>query len=65
MEDMIIQSLAQAILLLFPAWRIYKKAGLNPATSLTVLIPWLGFFICALILATTKWKTSYVGSNDI
>ena len=45
-----------ALLLLIPAWKIFKKAGLNQYYCLLVLIPYLGVFIAALILAITKWK---------
>ena len=48
--------IAEAILLQYPAWRIYKRAGLNSAISLTVLIPGIGIFICALILAVSRWQ---------
>lgn len=63
MNDIIIQIIAQAVLLLFPAWRIYKKAGLSPAISLTVLIPGFGIFICALILVFSKWQITPARGN--
>lgn len=43
--------IAQVILLLYPVWRIFKRAGLNRALSLTVLIPFGGFLVSGLILA--------------
>ena len=49
--------IAQAILFQYPAWHIYKKAGLNPLLSLTVLIPpYIGILICVSILAWSNWK---------
>ena len=63
MEELVIEIIAQAVLLLYPAWRIYGKAGLNPAISLTVLIPGLGILIAALILVFSKWQVQSAGSN--
>ena len=59
MNEIVIQIIAQAILLLYPAWRIYEKA----AISLTVLILGFGIFICALILVFTKWQVTPARSN--
>lgn len=46
----------QGVFLLIPSWKIYKRAGLNPWLSLTILIPILGFFIAAAILAYSNWN---------
>lgn len=56
MEELIIQAIAQAILFLFPVWRIFKRAGIEPSLSLTVLIPYIGFLLSGVILAASKWK---------
>ncbi len=56
MEDMIIETIVIAALLLFPFWKIYARAGLNPYLSLTLLTPGLGFFIASIILAVSKWQ---------
>jgi hypothetical protein len=63
MEELMIQIIAIAIFLLFPVWRIYGKAGLNPAMSLTVLIPWIGILVCGLILVFSKWQAQAAGDN--
>lgn len=44
-----------SIVLLMPLWRIHKRAGLHPALSLLVLIPYAGMFICSLVLAISRW----------
>ncbi|EMR13917.1 hypothetical protein MPL1_02628 [Methylophaga lonarensis MPL] len=62
MEDLIIQIVLQGLLLQYPAWRIYKRAGLNPTLSLTVLIPGVGMLIAGLILAVSKWQVSLGGN---
>ncbi len=38
MEEIVVNALIQALFFLLPAWRIYKKAGLQPTLSLTVVI---------------------------
>ena len=43
------------ILLLLPLWRIHKRAGLHPALSLLVLVPYAGVLICSLVLAISRW----------
>jgi hypothetical protein len=43
-----------AALLVWPCWRILKKAGLQPALSLIALIPF-GVFVVLLILALSRW----------
>lgn len=44
-----------AALLLFPAWRIFKRAGLDPWISLVVLIPGIGVTIALAVLAFVDW----------
>ena len=45
-----------SVLLLWPTWRIFDKAGLTPLLSLFVLIPFCGFFIVLIILSFAKWS---------
>jgi len=56
MEDLIVQTFITVALLLFPLWKIYTRAGLNPYLSLTLLIPGFGFVIACIILAASKWE---------
>lgn len=63
MQELIYQVIAQTIIFLFPAWRIFRKAGLNPTFSLTVLIPILGILLCASILAFSKWQVQLERGN--
>ncbi len=58
MEEYAIEVIVSAILLLYPVWRIFKRAGLNQALSLTVLIPVVGMLVSGLILALSTWKLS-------
>ena len=44
-----------SLVLIIPVWRIYRRAGFNPAWSLLLFIPGLGFLICLLFLALRPW----------
>ena len=56
MESYIYQVLALGVLLFYPLWRIFKRAGLSPALSLTIFIPYVGVLISGLVLALSSWK---------
>ena len=57
MIELLIQNaLANIVFFLFPAWRIFKRAGLHPALSLMVIIPYLGFLAIGIILGASKWN---------
>ena len=60
-EEILIETIFLAVFILFPVWKIYKRAGLNPYLSLTLLIPAFGFLIATVILAVSKWD---IRSND-
>ena len=60
-------SLFVALILIYPAWRIFKKSGLHPAWSLFIFFPILGLLICLLILAFANWpnvRKNLIGGND-
>jgi hypothetical protein len=43
-------------LIIVPLWRVFSRAGLNPAFSLFILVPFpLGILIAAAILAFSDW----------
>ena len=44
-----------AVLVIFPCWKIFQRAGLNPALSLFIFVPGLGWWIAGAILAFSKW----------
>ena len=50
-----VAGLIGAVLVIVPLWRIMGRAGFNPALSLLVIIPWLGFVIIAALLAFAEW----------
>ena len=57
MQDIIIGAVFSAVLLLYPLWRIFARAGLNPVWSLLILIPG-GAIIVPLILAYSRWPNT-------
>jgi uncharacterized membrane protein len=51
----VIGSFAFALVVIIPLWRIFERAGLQPALALIVLIPYVGIVVVALILAFSRW----------
>ena len=56
--------IASAVLFLYPAWRIFTRAGLAPATALTVLIPFVGPLIAMAILTFVAWPATRGPEGD-
>lgn len=56
MEGILSGIIFTAILLLYPVWRIHKRAGVNPAASLVILIPYVGMLIAAINLSLSQWN---------
>jgi hypothetical protein len=46
-----------ALLVIFPCWKIFQRVRLNPALSLFIFVPGLGWWIAGAILAFAKWPT--------
>lgn len=44
-----------ALLIIYPCWKVFERAGLNPALSLLIFLPALGWWIAGAILAYSKW----------
>ena len=49
-------SVPVSVLLLIPAWRLFQRAGFSPLLSLLILIPDIGIFVVAAILAFGRWR---------
>jgi hypothetical protein len=43
------------LLVIFPCWKIFQRVGLNPALSLFIFVPALGWWIAGAILAFSNW----------
>ena len=46
------------VLLIVPLWKMHRKAGINPAPSLFVFLPYVGLFIVGLVLAFSRWPAT-------
>ena len=55
MSGLFTMVIVSAVLFLYPAWRIFGRAGFAPAIALTVLIPFIGPLIAMAILAFAEW----------
>jgi len=54
----IAQYLIYVVLIFYPAWRILKRAGLNPAWAYLVFLPGLGPIAVIIILVYSDWPSS-------
>jgi len=43
------------LIIIVPLWRICQRAGLNPVISLIAIVPFLGLWVVAGILAFAPW----------
>ena len=55
---LIVQLLLIAIVVVIPLWRIFKRAGLNPAFSLFVFFPVVGGLVALALLAFLRWPAT-------
>ncbi|AIW14102.1 hypothetical protein IX91_20440 [Vibrio tubiashii ATCC 19109] len=55
-EELFLQALFTLIVLFYPVYLIYKRAGLNTNLSFTIFIPFIGFIVCPLILVFSQWN---------
>jgi hypothetical protein len=44
-----------SLLVIVPCWKIFQRAGLNPAMALFIFLPVLGWWIAGVILAYSSW----------
>ncbi|HUH91529.1 MAG TPA: hypothetical protein VL742_00085 [Casimicrobiaceae bacterium] len=47
--------LVAVLVAIYPSWKIFERAGLNPALSLLIFVPLAGWWIAAAILAFSRW----------
>ena len=64
MGGLLVVIVASAVLFLFPAWRIFTRAGFAPMTALIVLIPGFGPLIAMAILTFVDWPASVDQAED-
>ncbi len=44
-----------ALILIYPTWKIFERAGLNAALSVFIFLPGIGWWIAGAILAFSRW----------
>ena len=44
-----------ALIAIYPCWKIFDRVGLNPALSLLIFVPGIGWWIAGAILAVSRW----------
>ncbi len=59
----IIGQFVLGLVLIFPLWKIYSKAGKSPVLSLFIFLPYLGLLIVSLILAFSHWPATESATN--
>ena len=60
MTQLVIYFIA-GLLMIYPASRILKRAGINPLFSLMMVIPVFGYLVVIGILAFSDWPTEPEG----
>jgi hypothetical protein len=58
-----LQIVLLAILMFYPAWRIFERTGFPPALALLVLIPGVGILVALGILAFAEWPVHRYGQD--
>ncbi len=51
-------NLIAAVVLVVPLWRIFGRAGLNPALAVVVFLPVVGLLLVLLLLALMRWPST-------
>jgi hypothetical protein len=64
MDEIFLTAAVYAVLFLYPAWRVFKRAGLVPALSVTVFLPHFGVLLAGVLLATMPWRMPVQGARD-
>ena len=52
-----IAGLVFLVLVIVPLWRIFGRAGFNPALSLLVVFPMLGILAVTAVLGFAEWPS--------
>lgn len=47
-----------AVILIYPTWRIFGRAGFHPALSLLLFVPAIGWLIVLFILGFVAWPAT-------
>jgi len=51
----ILINVGAGLIIIYPLWRIFRRAGFYPILALLVFVPMIGPLIVAVILAFSRW----------
>ena len=54
----LLESAILAVILIYPTWRIFGRAGFHPALSLLLVVPGIGLLIVLFILGFVAWPAT-------
>ncbi|MEE8333290.1 MAG: hypothetical protein V3R85_05535 [Alphaproteobacteria bacterium] len=52
------------LIMIWPLWRIFRRAGLAPAWSLLIFVPVLGWLASTALLAFARWPATEGRPNE-
>ncbi len=52
------ESLFFAVILIYPTWRIFRRAGFHPALSLLLFVPAIGWLVVFLLFGLVAWPAT-------
>ncbi|MEE8444201.1 MAG: hypothetical protein V3S44_02560 [Alphaproteobacteria bacterium] len=52
------------LIMIWPIWRIFRRAGLAPAWSLLIFVPALGWLAATAMLALVRWPATEGRRDD-
>lgn len=53
----ILINVGAGLIVIYPLWRIFRRAGFYPILSVLVFVPMVGPLIVAIILGFSRWPT--------
>ena len=62
--EILFQTIILAVLLLYPAWRVFARTGFSPAIALVVLVPGVGVLLALGVLAFAEWPVHRYGHDS-
>lgn len=57
-EQELLTTLFYGLLIVWPVWRIFLRAGLNPLFALLLFVPFIGWFAVLAILGLSRWPAT-------
>ncbi len=50
--------LVVGVFIIYPLWRIFRRAGLDPVLSLLIFVPFFGVLMVSGLLAFRRWPAT-------